>query len=96
MTNLWTADRRIYLDAHGKAVEAKDPTRVSLLVAVGNTIPLTQAMALGLVATEPAVTPEPIEETPATSDEPDETDEHPEVKPKASPQNKAEKPGKNK
>ena len=59
-TNLWTADRRLYLDSTGKAVEANDPTRASLLVAVGNTIPLEQAHALGLVTEpSPAKAPKP-------------------------------------
>ncbi len=49
-TALWTADRRIYLDAAGRAVEAKDPRRVTLLVAEGGQIPLEQAQALGLLA----------------------------------------------
>lgn len=54
---LWTADRRIYLDREGRAVEAKDPARVSLLVAEGGQIPLEQAQRLGLVAVvEPAKT----------------------------------------
>ncbi len=61
VTNLWTADRRLYLDSAGKAVEANDPTRRSLLVAVGNTIPLEQAHALGLVVepTSPSKAPKP-------------------------------------
>lgn len=53
-SNLWTSDRRIYLDAAGAAVEADDPTRVSLLVAAGGTIPLTEAERLGLVTVTPA------------------------------------------
>lgn len=54
-TNLWTSDRRIYLDADGKAVEADDPTRQRLLVAQGGTIPLADAERLGLVEVTPAV-----------------------------------------
>lgn len=46
---MWTADRRIFLDANGNAVEDKDPTRVSLLVAPGHKIPMSQAIELGLV-----------------------------------------------
>jgi hypothetical protein len=53
-TNLWTSDRRIYLDKDGAAVEADDPARVSLLVAQGGTIPLTEAERLGLVTVTPA------------------------------------------
>ncbi len=51
--NLWTADRRLYLDKDGKAVEADDPTRTRLLVAQGATLPLEEAERLGLV-TAPA------------------------------------------
>jgi hypothetical protein len=46
----WTANRRIYLDQHGRAVEADDPARASLLVPAGGTLPLERARALGLVA----------------------------------------------
>lgn len=53
-TNLWTADRRIYLDAKGAAVEADDPTRQTLLVAQGSTIPLAEAERLGLIEVTPA------------------------------------------
>lgn len=52
---LWTADRRLYLNAAGQVVEADDPTRASLLVAVGNSIPMAEAIRLGL-AEAPAVT----------------------------------------
>lgn len=52
-SNLWTADRRLYLDQSGKVVEADDPTRVTLLVAEGGTIPLADAERYGLVAVEP-------------------------------------------
>jgi hypothetical protein len=46
--NEWVADRRLYLDKDGKAVEANDPSRATLLVAAGNTIPLEEAERLGL------------------------------------------------
>lgn len=55
-TQFWTADRRIYLDAEGRAVEATDPARRTLLAPVGGLIPLAQARALGLV-TDPADPP---------------------------------------
>lgn len=54
-SNLWTSDRRLYLDKAGKAVEADDPSRVSLLVAAGGTIPLADAEKYGLVTVTPAV-----------------------------------------
>lgn len=60
--NLWTADRRIYLDKDGKAVEADDPTRASLLVAQGGTLPLEEAERLGLLAAPAPVVPVPAEE----------------------------------
>lgn len=53
-SNMWTADRRLYLDKDGKAVEADDPARVSLLVAAGGTIPLSDAERYGLVTVTPA------------------------------------------
>lgn len=49
-TNLWTSDRRLYLDAAGHVVEATDPSRATLLVAAGQSLPLAQAEALGLLA----------------------------------------------
>lgn len=46
---MWTSPERVYLDAEGKAVGAKDPKRAQLLVSEGGRIPLDQAQALGLV-----------------------------------------------
>lgn len=54
-SNLWTSDRRLYLDKDGKVVEADNPTRLSLLVAAGGTIPLADAERYGLVTVTPAV-----------------------------------------
>lgn len=48
-SNLWTSDRRLYLNADGAVVEADDPSRVSLLVAAGGTIPLADAERLGII-----------------------------------------------
>jgi hypothetical protein len=50
----WTADRRLYLDANDRVVEANDPTRVKLLVSAGNTIPLADAQRYGLVSNDGA------------------------------------------
>jgi len=81
-TNLWTADRRLYLNADGKAVEADDPTRQSLLVAQGGTIPLADAEKYGLVTIVPAqianIAPAPEEKAKAA----------PTNKAKAAPENK--------
>lgn len=54
---MWTSDRRLFLTADGRAVEASDPTKARLLVSAGGQIPLAQAEALGLVA--PAAPAEP-------------------------------------
>lgn len=51
---MWTADRRLYLNAAGQAVEADDPGRASLLVAEGGQIELERAQQLGLVEVTPA------------------------------------------
>jgi predicted O-methyltransferase YrrM len=56
-TNLWTADRRLYLDAAGKVVEADNPARASLLVAQGGTILMDDAIRYGLVAEPKAAAP---------------------------------------
>jgi hypothetical protein len=53
-SNLWTADRRLYLNKDGQVVEADDPTRQTLLVAQGGTIPLADAERYGLVTVTPA------------------------------------------
>lgn len=53
-TNMWTADRRLYLDKDGKAVEADDPTRSSLLVAEGGQLAIEDAQRHGLVEVVPA------------------------------------------
>ncbi len=46
------ADRRIYLDRTGRAVEADDPARAELLVATGGSLPYERAAELGLVSRE--------------------------------------------
>lgn len=48
----YVADRRLYLDKDGKVVEAKDPTKASLLVAAGNTLPEEVARKYGLIQEE--------------------------------------------
>jgi hypothetical protein len=48
----YVADRRLYLNAEGQVVEAKDPSAVRLLVAEGGTVPLEQARSLGLMNEE--------------------------------------------
>jgi hypothetical protein len=47
-SNLYTSDRRLYLNADSKVVEADDPSRVSLLVPEGGTIPMADAEKYGL------------------------------------------------
>lgn len=49
---LFTANRRIYLDAQGKPVEADDPNRASLFLAEGQSIPIAKARQLGLLSAE--------------------------------------------
>lgn len=53
-SNVWTADRRLYLNDKGEVVEADDPARVSLLVATGGTIPMVDAERYGLLTSKPA------------------------------------------
>jgi hypothetical protein len=50
------SDRRLYLDAEGKVVEADNPSRAQLLVSKGGEIPMEDARRYGLVeeATERA------------------------------------------
>ena len=49
MENVWTANRRLYLDKDGNAVEQDDPNRVELLVGIGGTLLTERAQALGLI-----------------------------------------------
>lgn len=92
--NLWTAPERLYLDAAGKAVKADDPTRQSLLVAAGGTLPIARARELGLIHPE-------VEAALAVLDNPPAVDldaqaaERKARRGKA-PQNKAKMPGENK
>jgi hypothetical protein len=63
----WIADRRLYLDKDGKVVESDDPTRATLLVPAGGSIPRARARSLGLIVEEQAPPPEivaPSEKTP--------------------------------
>lgn len=46
---MWVSDRRLYLDKHGKAVEADDPRAAELLCGHSDPIPWQQARDLGLV-----------------------------------------------
>lgn len=46
---MYVATRRLYLDKDGKVVEADDPTRQSLLVAVGGKLMPEDAQRYGLV-----------------------------------------------
>jgi hypothetical protein len=55
---MWTSDRRLYRDAEGNVVEATDPSKQSLLVGKGGTLPLDQARELGLVDEPEAETEE--------------------------------------
>lgn len=43
------SDRRLYVDANDKVVEADDPSRVKLLVGKGGEIPMEDARRYGLV-----------------------------------------------
>jgi hypothetical protein len=63
--NIWTSDRRLYLDRAGRVVEADDPTRATLLVPAGGTLPYARAEALGLI-----VAPTPAEEAPPVAGKP--------------------------
>jgi hypothetical protein len=63
--NIWTADRRLYLDKAGAVVEADDPTRATLLVPAGGALPYERAQALGLI-----VEPAPAEEAPPPASKP--------------------------
>jgi hypothetical protein len=46
---MYTATERLYTDANGKVVKADDPTRQSLLIGVGQTMPEERARELGLL-----------------------------------------------
>jgi hypothetical protein len=102
---MWTADRRIFLDANGNAVEEKDPGRVELLVAAGNRIPMARAIALGLAGGAKAASPSKEEAPEPAADAEQAADaagaeeaEHPDPEAKAaSPsKDKAVKPAKDK
>ena len=45
----FTADRRLYLDKDNRVVEHDDPSKVSLLVPAGGTLPMKRARELGLL-----------------------------------------------
>lgn len=55
----WTADRRLYLDAHGNVVEADNPARVTLLVPQGGRLSMADAARYGLLE-EPKSAPKPV------------------------------------
>jgi hypothetical protein len=86
---MWTSPERVYLDAEGKAVGAKDPRRAQLLVCEGGRIPLDQAQALGLVP----IVEEVAEEVAEVVEKAEKPAADKAVKPA---QNKAQKPAQNK
>jgi hypothetical protein len=61
---MWTSTDRLYLDASGRVVDAKSPTRLTLLVREGGTIPLDEAKRLGLVKAEEPAGDKAVEEPP--------------------------------
>ena len=61
----WIAPHRLYLDATGRVVGAKDPARETLLVQEGGRLPYYQAEQLGLVE---ARTTQPLEPKPVVSE----------------------------
>lgn len=63
------SDRRLYLDAEGKVVEADDPSRAQLLVSKGGEIPMEDARRYGLLDPPKPVAPEPTPPTAEDSDE---------------------------
>ena len=46
---VWTSDRRLYLDAAGTVVEEGDPASATLLVIEGGVLDMARARELGLV-----------------------------------------------
>lgn len=50
-SEMWTSDRRLYLDKDGNVVE-EGGAKTALLVGAGGTLPMERARELGLVATE--------------------------------------------
>lgn len=58
MAEVWTADRRLYLDKDGKVVEADDPNRTELLAAEGVEVPAARARELGLTQDPAQPTPD--------------------------------------
>jgi hypothetical protein len=61
----YIADRRLYLAADGRVVEARDPDKLTLLVPAGGSLPFEWARALGLIA-DPQPQPEPAADVTAT------------------------------
>lgn len=65
MAGGYVADRRLFLDKDGKVVEENDPTKVSLLVGIGGTLPYDRAQALGLIDYEEKITIKERSDAPA-------------------------------
>lgn len=51
---MYTSPERLYLNAAGQVVKADDPSRLTLLVAAGGSIPLAVAQRYGLGDDPPA------------------------------------------
>jgi hypothetical protein len=67
---LWTANRRIYVDAFGNVVHERDPSRRTLLCPRGGQIPYATALELGLVEEKQKPAPD-IAPTAAPEPEPE-------------------------
>ena len=86
---MWVSNRRIYLNAEGKAVEEGDKSKVRLLVAEGGKILQSEAVRLGLIEVTPGTVK--VIEPESTSAEP-----APELDAGQEPEKKAVKPAKDK
>ena len=64
------SDRRLYVDANDKVVEADSPDRAKLLVSAGGSLPMEDARRYGLVAEEPRQKPAEARTAPQEVDVP--------------------------
>lgn len=90
--------RRIYLDKEGNAVEADNPSRLTLLCPAHGSIPMSEAIRLGLVQQVAIEAPEaqPVEVEVTVEAEVEKAEEEPETKAEPKSKDKAVKPKSNK
>ena len=98
---MWTSEEALFLNAAGEVVGAKDPSKLTLLVRAGGSIPVEEAKRYGLIQPRELAEGEMLEEAPlpagvTVEPEGEKAEESAADKAEQPTTDKAEKPARNK